>query len=92
MLGLCPIPGTELLKPLEFLSDESSHRGGFVMLTRWLLESPWVPEDGGCWLGEPTRGLEGWNSRRGQGPEMESWNRLPVASGLVSHVYEREPP
>lgn len=42
MLGLCPIPGTELLKPLEFLSDESSHKGVFVMLTKWLLESPWV--------------------------------------------------
>lgn len=89
MLGLCPIPGTELLKPLEFLSDESSRKGVFVMLTKWLLESPWVT--GGWAL--LTRGTDqGAGGLELQGRDRGwRWNRSPVASGLVNHAYVREP-
>ena len=56
-LVLVPISGTELLKPLEFFKWWEPTKVYFVMLTRWLLQTP---KDGGWLPWEPTMWWEGW--------------------------------
>ena len=53
---LVPICGTELLKPWNFLSEESD-QGAFCSINKVTFEKPL----GNLRMGEPTMWLEGWN-------------------------------
>lgn len=79
------VPGTKLLKPLEFIVS--------YMLMRWLMEkNPRELLDRGFSLEKPTKWLIGlelcptWVSGAGD------WIQWPMASDLISHAYVIRPP